>query len=235
MAALPFDDEAYRAAIPVTGARRRGRAARSSSARARARPSTSTACGAASRARAPRRSSRPTPTRSSRPGSSRDQDPDEDLRRRCSDFVAEVAPPGVTVTTTYLHGGDPSLTPTDHPATRAAARALERRVRRRARVHPRGRLDPGHRGVQSTARAAGGAARVRAAGVQRPRPQRVARCSTTSSAARGSSCGSGTSWRDRRTASRTRPEGVAAASRTRIGAGGTFGRCPYLRAAGTIG
>ncbi len=39
-------------------------------------------------------------------------------------FVAEVAPPGVTVTTTYLHGGDPSHTHTDHPATRAAARAL---------------------------------------------------------------------------------------------------------------
>ncbi len=41
------------------------------------------------------------------------------------DYVAEVAPPGVTVTTRYIHGGEPSLTPADHPATRAAARAVE--------------------------------------------------------------------------------------------------------------
>ena len=41
------------------------------------------------------------------------------------DFVAEIAPPGVTVTTTYLHGGDPCHTHTDHPATQAAARAIE--------------------------------------------------------------------------------------------------------------
>ncbi len=40
------------------------------------------------------------------------------------DYVAEVAPPGVSVTTTYIHGGEASLTPTDHPATQAAARAL---------------------------------------------------------------------------------------------------------------
>ncbi|HEY5434638.1 MAG TPA: dipeptidase [Candidatus Limnocylindrales bacterium] len=39
-------------------------------------------------------------------------------------YVAEVASPGVTVTTTFIHGGEPSLTPTDHPATQAAARAL---------------------------------------------------------------------------------------------------------------
>ncbi len=40
-------------------------------------------------------------------------------------YVAEIAPPGVTVTTSYIHGGEPSLTPTDHPATQAAARAIE--------------------------------------------------------------------------------------------------------------
>jgi acetylornithine deacetylase/succinyl-diaminopimelate desuccinylase-like protein len=40
------------------------------------------------------------------------------------DYVAQVAPPGVKVTTTYIHGGEASLTPTDHPATQAAARAL---------------------------------------------------------------------------------------------------------------
>ncbi len=41
------------------------------------------------------------------------------------DFVAEIAPPGVTTTVRFLGGGRPSLTPMDHPATRAAARALE--------------------------------------------------------------------------------------------------------------
>jgi acetylornithine deacetylase/succinyl-diaminopimelate desuccinylase-like protein len=40
------------------------------------------------------------------------------------DYVAEVAPPGVKVTTTFIHGGEASLTPTDHPATQAAARAI---------------------------------------------------------------------------------------------------------------
>ena len=41
------------------------------------------------------------------------------------DYVAQIAPAGVTVTTRYIHGGHPSLTPADHPATRAAARAIE--------------------------------------------------------------------------------------------------------------
>jgi acetylornithine deacetylase/succinyl-diaminopimelate desuccinylase-like protein len=40
-------------------------------------------------------------------------------------YVAEIAPPGVTTSVTSLHGGRPSLTPRDHPATRAAARAIE--------------------------------------------------------------------------------------------------------------
>ena len=40
------------------------------------------------------------------------------------DYVAQVAPPGVTVSVTYIHGGEASLTPTDHPATQAAGRAL---------------------------------------------------------------------------------------------------------------
>ena len=53
-----------------------------------------------------------------------DQDPVR-IFERLRDYVAQVAPPGVTVTTTYIHGGSPSLTPTDHPATQAAARALE--------------------------------------------------------------------------------------------------------------
>lgn len=40
-------------------------------------------------------------------------------------FVEAIAPPGVTTTVTYMGGGRPSLTPIDHPATQAAARALE--------------------------------------------------------------------------------------------------------------
>jgi acetylornithine deacetylase/succinyl-diaminopimelate desuccinylase-like protein len=40
-------------------------------------------------------------------------------------FVEEIAPPSVRVEVTRLGGGRPSLTPVDHPATRAAARALE--------------------------------------------------------------------------------------------------------------
>jgi acetylornithine deacetylase/succinyl-diaminopimelate desuccinylase-like protein len=39
-------------------------------------------------------------------------------------FIVQIAPPGVTVETTLIHGGNPSLTPTDHPATQAAARAI---------------------------------------------------------------------------------------------------------------
>jgi acetylornithine deacetylase/succinyl-diaminopimelate desuccinylase-like protein len=40
-------------------------------------------------------------------------------------YVEEIAPPGVTTTVRQLGGGRPSLTPQDHPATRAAARAIE--------------------------------------------------------------------------------------------------------------
>jgi acetylornithine deacetylase/succinyl-diaminopimelate desuccinylase-like protein len=52
------------------------------------------------------------------------QDPDRifELFRA---FVERVAPPGVRTTVTSLGGGRPSLTPMDHPATRAAARAIE--------------------------------------------------------------------------------------------------------------
>ena len=40
------------------------------------------------------------------------------------DYVATIAAPGVKATTTYIHGGEASLTPMDHPATQAAFRAL---------------------------------------------------------------------------------------------------------------
>jgi acetylornithine deacetylase/succinyl-diaminopimelate desuccinylase-like protein len=52
------------------------------------------------------------------------QDP-VDIFEKFRDFVLEIAPPGVRVTVEDLGGGRPSLTPIDHPMTRAAARALE--------------------------------------------------------------------------------------------------------------
>jgi len=52
------------------------------------------------------------------------QDP-ERIFELLQGYVAEIAPPGVTTTVRQLGGGRPSLTPQDHPATQAAARALE--------------------------------------------------------------------------------------------------------------
>ena len=53
-----------------------------------------------------------------------DQDPATTFAR-LRDHVQEIAPPGVTVTVVEHHGGMPSVTPIDHPATQAAARALK--------------------------------------------------------------------------------------------------------------
>ena len=53
------------------------------------------------------------------------QDPD-DIFRKLEAFVAEIAPPGVTVSVRSLGNGRPTRTPIDHPVTQAAARALER-------------------------------------------------------------------------------------------------------------
>jgi acetylornithine deacetylase/succinyl-diaminopimelate desuccinylase-like protein len=53
-----------------------------------------------------------------------DQDPD-DIYAKFAAFVTEVAPPGVTVTTQFLGGGLPIVTPIGHPVMQAAARALE--------------------------------------------------------------------------------------------------------------
>jgi acetylornithine deacetylase/succinyl-diaminopimelate desuccinylase-like protein len=52
------------------------------------------------------------------------QDPDR-VFEQLRDYVAEIAPPGVSVEVHLIHLGHPSLTPVDHPATQAAARALE--------------------------------------------------------------------------------------------------------------
>ena len=54
-----------------------------------------------------------------------DQDP-EIIFKRVRDFVLAIAPPGVSVEVQELGGGSPSRTPLDHPVTQAAARALER-------------------------------------------------------------------------------------------------------------
>ena len=55
----------------------------------------------------------------------REPGPGPRLRRSCADYVLAIAPPGVRVEVVSLGGGRPTLTPTDHPATRAYARALE--------------------------------------------------------------------------------------------------------------
>ena len=53
-----------------------------------------------------------------------DQHP-EAIFERFRAYVEDIAPPSVLVDVQYLGGGLPSITPIDHPATRAAARALE--------------------------------------------------------------------------------------------------------------
>ena len=53
-----------------------------------------------------------------------DQDP-AIIFERLQSFVAEITPPGVTVSVRRLGGGRPSRVPIDHPVTQAAARALE--------------------------------------------------------------------------------------------------------------
>jgi acetylornithine deacetylase/succinyl-diaminopimelate desuccinylase-like protein len=52
------------------------------------------------------------------------QDPDR-IFGLLRDYVDEIAPPGVRVSIRLLGAGPPSLTPQDHPATKAAARAIE--------------------------------------------------------------------------------------------------------------
>ena len=122
IAALPFDDEAYRAEIPVpalvgetgwTTLERRG-----------ARPTLdvngmwSGFQGEGAKTIIPAHAHAKISTRLVA-----NQDP-RNVFAALRDYVAEVAPPGVTVTTTYIHGGEPSLTSMDHPATQAAARSL---------------------------------------------------------------------------------------------------------------
>jgi len=53
-----------------------------------------------------------------------DQEP-EHIAELISKHIAAIAPKGVRVSVEQLHGGRPSITTIDHPATRAARRALE--------------------------------------------------------------------------------------------------------------
>jgi acetylornithine deacetylase/succinyl-diaminopimelate desuccinylase-like protein len=123
LAALPFDDETYRQAIPVT--KLVGEAGFTVLENKGSRPTLdvngmwSGFVGEGAKTIIPAHAHAKLSTRLVA-----HQDPKkifEGLER----FVAEVAPPGVTVTTTFIHGGDPSHTHTDHPATLAAARAIK--------------------------------------------------------------------------------------------------------------
>jgi len=54
-----------------------------------------------------------------------DQDPDE-IRDLLTNYIHEIAPPGVRVEIVPMHGGKPAIVPLDHPAMSAASRAMER-------------------------------------------------------------------------------------------------------------
>jgi acetylornithine deacetylase/succinyl-diaminopimelate desuccinylase-like protein len=122
MALLPFDDEAYRAEIPVPALA--GETGWTTLERKGARPTLDVNGmwggfqGEGAKTIIPAHAHAKISTRLVA---------NQDARKvfaALHDYVAEIAPPGVTVTTTFIHGGEPSLTPTDHPATQAAARAL---------------------------------------------------------------------------------------------------------------
>jgi acetylornithine deacetylase/succinyl-diaminopimelate desuccinylase-like protein len=123
LAALPFDEEGYRAGLDVpmlagetgwTTLERRG-----------ARPTFDVNgiwggfSGEGSKTIIPGRASAKVTCRLVA-----DQDPAR-IFALLREHVLAIAPPGVRVEVVYQGGGRPTLTPTDHPATRAYARALE--------------------------------------------------------------------------------------------------------------
>jgi acetylornithine deacetylase/succinyl-diaminopimelate desuccinylase-like protein len=122
MASLPFDEEAYRSSIPVTALV--GETGWTTLERRGARPTLdvngmwSGFIGEGAKTIIPAHAHAKLSTRLVA-----DQDPRK-VFAALRDYVAEVTPPGVTATTTFIHGGEPSLTPTDHPATLAAARSI---------------------------------------------------------------------------------------------------------------
>lgn len=50
----------------------------------------------------------------------------EVIERRVADYLQSIAPPGVVVRVSYLHGGRPYLAPTDHPVFEVAKRAFSK-------------------------------------------------------------------------------------------------------------
>jgi acetylornithine deacetylase/succinyl-diaminopimelate desuccinylase-like protein len=122
MAALPFDEEAFRAGIPVSALV--GETGWTVLERKTARPTLdvngmwSGFQGEGAKTIIPAHAHAKVSTRLVA-----NQDPRR-VFEALRDFVAQIAPPGVTVTTSFIHGGEPSLTPIDHPATQAAARSL---------------------------------------------------------------------------------------------------------------
>jgi acetylornithine deacetylase/succinyl-diaminopimelate desuccinylase-like protein len=52
-----------------------------------------------------------------------DQEPEE-IQSKVADYLKKVAPPGVRVSVTYLHGGRPYVAPTNHPVFEVAKRAF---------------------------------------------------------------------------------------------------------------
>ena len=134
------------------------------------------------------------------------QDPTRSSRR-CATMWRRVAPAGVTVTTVYHHGGLPSLTPSDHPATMAAARALhaEYGVDPSSSARAARSRSPRCSSTTSACRSSCSGSRSRPATRTRPTSGSWSR---TSSAARGSSCACGTSSQ-RRPESAPPPDGRA--------------------------
>ena len=101
-----------------------------------------------------------------------DQDPDR-IFELIRAYVAEIAPPGVTVTVRDLHGGRP-FAHADRPSRDQGGCACAcRHVRAGTAVRARGRFDPRGGRLQHDPRVADRDARLHAAGRQRARTERV--------------------------------------------------------------
>ena len=123
MAELPFDEEAYRAAVGVPALV--GEADYTTLERKATRPTLDVNGiwggfqGEGSKTIIPARAHAKVSTRLVAR-----QDP-HDVFEKLRDFVMEIAPPGVDVSVHLIGTGRPTVTPIDHPITRAAARGLE--------------------------------------------------------------------------------------------------------------
>ena len=124
LARLPFDDEAYRAALDVPALA--GETGWTTLERRGARPTLDVNGiwgGFAGRGQQDDHP-RPGPRQDHAAGSSPTRTP-TGSSPCCATTSLAIAPPGVRVDVVSLGGGRPLLAPTDHPATRAFARALE--------------------------------------------------------------------------------------------------------------